>query len=123
MLKHTVYVAAIILIIMKKLSIAIFLLFTLTGLYGQSSVLDEKVSLTVYKAETIESVVFRLAQLTGKRFGYRSSLLSQFKGKHAEYEQATVKDVLDDQLDGTLLSYRIKKKQLEIFLLNKQGSF
>ena len=61
----------------------------------------------VHPQEILESVIFRLKEETG-RIEYSSLMLAPFKAKVIHYKNATVRQILDQQLEGTSIQYRLK---------------
>ena len=79
--------------------------------------LEMRVNLKVYTGEILESVMNRLGIDTEQTIVFSVWELLPYPAKAREYHDTTVREILDDQLSGTLLKYRInKKKQLEIYI-------
>lgn len=76
--------------------------------------LDQKVSISVHPAETLESIIFRLGNNSGQKINYSSLQLLPYKAKTSEYKQAPLGTILEEQLSGTRLTVRIKKRQIWI---------
>lgn len=81
-----------------------------------STVLDKLVTMKVYSAEILESVINRLQADTGTPIDLNVQMLLPYMAKAADYKNVTVKAILEEQLGGTTLTYQIKKKKLTICL-------
>ncbi|PST82859.1 hypothetical protein C7T94_09485 [Pedobacter yulinensis] len=86
----------------------------------KSSLLSRKLSFTVHRLETLESVLNRVEVDLGTRIGYSARQLSSFTAKAAVYKDTPVKTILDQQFAGKSLSYRLHGNQLQIVAVEKQ---
>ncbi len=77
--------------------------------------LERKVSMPVFGAERLESVMMRLALNTGRRFDVDLLVRSDAKAKAADYRDVAVGFILQEQLSGTPFTYRLNKKELKIY--------
>jgi hypothetical protein len=77
--------------------------------------LERKVSMPVFKAERLESVIMRLALNTGRRFDVSLLVRSDAMAKAADYWDVGVGVILQEQLKGTPFGYRLKKNELKIY--------
>lgn len=102
---------------MTKLILLMISVPMFSGVWQQKpSLLDTRLTITFYAAEILESVVNRVGVETGQSIIFDTMKLLPYKAKAKTYDNATVKDILDDQLAGTPFKYRLtRKKQLEIY--------
>ncbi|WP_134090030.1 hypothetical protein [Olivibacter sp. XZL3] len=84
--------------------------------------LDKKVTFKVYAAERLESVFFRLESHMGARLEFNVLDFASLKAKPADYQAAAVKDVLEEQLDGTDFKYELRNGKLILFKKEKAPS-
>jgi hypothetical protein len=105
---------------MTKLILLFITLPLFSSVWQQKpSLLDKRLSITFYKAEILESVVNRIGVDTGETIIFDVRQLLPYKAKADTYRNATVKEILDDQLAGTPFKYRInRKKQLEVYIVS-----
>lgn len=82
---------------------------------GKTPLLDTKVTLKIYATEILESVITRLNAEVGTDIRYSSLMLLPFKAKARDYCNVSVKEILEDQLAGTPLKYKLVKKLLTIY--------
>jgi hypothetical protein len=87
-----------------------------------STVLDSRVTMTVYSAEILESVISRLATNAGQSFEFNTLILSPYKAKAADYNNVTVKSILDEQLKDTPIVYEFRKSKLAIGLKTNEAA-
>jgi hypothetical protein len=81
----------------------------------KAPLLETRVTMKVYAAEILESVINRLNMETGANIHYSTLMLLPFKAKARDYKNVCVKDILKDQLTGTPLDYQLLKKSLTIY--------
>ncbi len=95
-----------------------------SGVWQQKpSLLDTRLTITFYAAEILESVVNRIGADTGQTIIFDTMKLLPYKAKARVYNNATVKEILDEQLAGTPFEYRMnRKKQLEIYQAENNGN-
>ncbi|MGO1595936.1 MAG: hypothetical protein ACTHYC_05740 [Sphingobacterium sp.] len=106
-----------------RLRFTLFLLFIFfTGMRSpqKATVLDSHVTMRVYGAERLESVIFRLQVNADIKIGFTPQQLSGYMAKSADYDGVTLRTVLEEQLEGTpfeyrLLKYRKKHQHLELY--------
>ncbi|MDB5111962.1 MAG: hypothetical protein JWR67_3076 [Mucilaginibacter sp.] len=96
-------------------SIFLLLILTIGIMADKVSLLETKVTLKIYSAEILESVIMRLEMETGQHITYSTLMLLPYKAKARDYKDITVKDILNEQLSDTPFKYRMGKNQLEIF--------
>lgn len=77
--------------------------------------LERKVSMPVFKAERLESVMMRLAMNTGRRFDVQVLTISGTVAKEADYKDVPMRVILEEQLAGTPFAYRLNKDELKIY--------
>lgn len=77
--------------------------------------LERKISMPVFKAERLESVMMRVALNTGRRFEVTVLALSKATAKEADYRDVAVGVILEEQLRGTSFGYRLRKNKLKIY--------
>lgn len=82
------------------------------------TVMDSRITMKVYSAEILESVINRLQANSGQNFEYNTLMLLPYKAKAAEYRDVTVRSILEEQLKGTPMVYEFRKKKLVIGLKN-----
>lgn len=82
-------------------------------------ILEKRLSMTVHPSEILESVISRIEGSTSESIDYRVDDLLPYNAKSKVYEHATVKEIMEDQLHGTPITYRIHKKKLIIYKLEK----
>ncbi|MGY4539458.1 hypothetical protein ACVW0P_003892 [Mucilaginibacter sp. UYNi724] len=86
------------------------------------AVLDSRITMKVYSAEILESVINRLQASSGQNFEYNTLMLLPYKAKAAEYRDVTVRSILEEQLKGTPMVYEFRKKKLVIGLKNNDAA-
>jgi hypothetical protein len=79
------------------------------------ALLETKVTMKIYASEILESVILRINADTGANIRYSTLMLLPFKAKAREYQNISVREILDDQLTGTPLKYKLLKKVLTIY--------
>jgi|GEM_PF-6255897 len=90
------------------------------GSQQQEPLLDRKLTLSISKAETLESVIFRLENLTSERFFFRPNLFYKYKAKVASYKDAAFSDILEEQLTGTTINYTFDSKSRHLVFTQKE---
>lgn len=83
---------------------------------NQTPILQTKITMKVYAAEILESVILRLQSDIDHPIEFSTRMLSPYRAKAAEYKDATLETILKEQLAGTPLTYQIKKTKLTICL-------
>lgn len=78
------------------------------------NLLDRKITFKVYEAERLESVVFRMESKLGLRIGFSVGDFLPYKARAATYRDTRIREVLDEQLAATLLTYEIRNGRLFI---------
>lgn len=76
--------------------------------------LERKVTMPVYHSEKLESVMMRLALNIGRRFDVQVLTLSGTMAKTADYKEAPVGRILEEQLRNTPFTYKLTRKELII---------
>lgn len=79
------------------------------------TILDKSVTMKVYSAEILESVINRLCIDSMQDIKFSSMMLLPYRAKARDYKDKTVKSILDDQLDGTPIRYQLTKKGLILY--------
>lgn len=95
---------------MKHLLLLSFLFLGSSVTFAQKTrlnALDMKVSLKVHPQEILESVIFRLKEETAN-IEYSSIMLAPFKAKVTNYKNTTMRQILNEQLEGTGIEYKLK---------------
>ncbi|HWV73225.1 MAG TPA: hypothetical protein VN040_15995 [Pseudosphingobacterium sp.] len=92
---------------------SLLLCFYITTAQAQS-VLQKKLNLKVYASERLESVIFRIEANLGIRIGFKVVDFIPYKAKPADYKEATVSQILDEQLEETSFAYSVNKGKLFI---------
>lgn len=77
--------------------------------------LERKISMPIFWAERLESVMMRVALNTGRRFDVSLLTRSDVKAKEADYHDVAIGIVLDEQLKGTPFYFRLNKNELKIY--------
>lgn len=80
-----------------------------------ATLLETKVTIRIYAAEILESVISRINVETGQNIRYNTVMLLPFKAKAWDYRNVSVKEILEDQLAGTPLKYKLLKKSFTIY--------
>lgn len=80
-----------------------------------AAILDRPVTMKVYSAEILESVINRLCADTGLDIKYSTMMLLPYRAKARDYNAITVREILDDQLAGTPIKYQLLKKGLRLY--------
>lgn len=84
--------------------------------HGQSStILDRPVTMTVYGAEILESVINRLCVDTMQDIKFNTTMLLPYRAKARDYKDITVREILEDQLAGTPIKYQLSTKGLILY--------
>ncbi|WP_165305043.1 hypothetical protein [Pedobacter sp. SYP-B3415] len=78
------------------------------------SLLNRKLSFSVHRLETLESVLNRIEVDLGTRINYTTRQLLPFSAKATVYRGASLKVILDEQFSGKPLSYKLQGHQLQI---------
>lgn len=76
--------------------------------------LERKVTMPVFHSERLESAMMRLALNTGRNFNVQVLTISGTMAKTADYKEAPVGVVLEEQLRNTPFTYKLTKKELII---------
>jgi uncharacterized protein (UPF0179 family) len=82
-------------------------------------ILEKRLSMTIHSAEILESVIARLQANTGENVKYSTYELLPYHAKAKVYEQVTVKEILEHQLQGTPIRYKLQRKKLIIYKSEK----
>src|ERR1700744_2123346 len=94
----------------------ILLFISLAGLQQEKeALLTTRVTLKIYGAETLESVIMRIECETGQHIRYSTLMLLPYRAKARDYQGISVKEILDEQLSGIPIKYQAGKKQLELY--------
>jgi len=84
--------------------------------HGQSlTVLDRVVTMQVYGAEILESVINRLCVDSMQDIKFDTMMLLPYRAKARDYKEVTVRKILDDQLEGTPIKYRLSNNGLILY--------
>lgn len=83
----------------------------------QSQLLDQKLSLNVHGAERLESVIFRIESLVNTRIIFNLHDFDSYKARANNYKEVSVKQILEEQLASTPLTYQMKG--VKLFILKK----
>lgn len=104
---------------MTKLILLIISVSMFSSVWQQkSALLDRRLTITFYAAEILESVANRVGVDTGQMIIFNTLQLLPYKAKAKTYSNATIREILDEQLAGTPFKYGMnKKKQLEIYMV------
>lgn len=84
----------------------------------RTTILDSRITMKVYSAEILESVIGRIAANTGQYIKFNTLMLLPYKAKAADYRDVTVRNILEEQLKDTPMVYVFQKKKLTIELKN-----
>ena len=77
--------------------------------------LDRPVTMKVYSAEILESVINRIGLNTGQDIKFNTIMLLPYRAKAREYKDITVREILNDQLKGTPMKYQLLDNGLIIY--------
>ena len=83
--------------------------------YDQVTMLEKKISIIVYPTEILESVIYRLQLSVGTTFEFNIRVLAPYQAKGTSYKDVSLKQILDHQLAGTPLKYKLKKGKLVLY--------
>lgn len=86
------------------------------------NLLNKKLNLDVYASERLESILFRLELHTESRITFEVQEMFSYKAKPAKYENALLKEILDEQLADTPFRYKLYKRKLLIYNAAKEHS-
>ena len=79
------------------------------------TILDHLVTMKVYSAEILESVINRLCVDTVQDIKFNTMMLLPYRAKARNYKDITVREILDDQLAGTSIKYQLSTKGLILY--------
>lgn len=79
------------------------------------TILDKPITMKVYSAEILESVINRLCVDSMQDIQFNTMMLLPYRAKARDYKDKTVKSILDDQLAGTPIKYQLTKKGLILY--------
>lgn len=79
------------------------------------ALLDRHVTMKVYSAEILESVINRLCVDTMQDIKFNTMMLLPYRAKARDYQGVTVRDILNDQLNGTPIKYKLLKQDLILY--------
>lgn len=97
----------------------IFTLFCSVQSNQLDNLLNRKLNLDVYASERLESILFRLELYTESRITFEVQEMLSYKAKPAKYENALLKEILEEQLAGTPFRYKMHKNKLLIYNYSK----
>lgn len=83
--------------------------------YDEVTMLEKKINISVYPAEILESVIYRLQLSVGTTFEFDVRMLEPYQAKGSNYKDVSLKQILDHQLAGTPLKYKLKKGNLVLY--------
>ena len=83
--------------------------------YDEVTMLEKKINIMVYQKEILESVIYRLQLSVGTTFEFDVRMLAPYQAKESNYKDVSLKQILDHQLAGTPLKYKLRKRKLVLY--------
>ncbi len=102
-----------------KISLVSFLLLITFSGFAQNSVLEKEISIT-FKNISLKEALNKLEQIIGVSVAYNNSLSALNKKINKQYENKTLKYVLDDLLSGKELAYKLVGGNITIYNLKNR---